>query len=109
MDLDLKGRTALVTGASSGIGRGIALALGREGARVAITARRKDLLEELADAIVAASGPRPVVITCDLLDADAPKRISSAALQTLGPIDILVNNAGGSRKFTLTSSDDELR
>ena len=56
MELDLKGKTALVTGASIGIGRGIALALAREGARLAVVARRGNLLEELAGEIVAAGG-----------------------------------------------------
>ena len=56
MDLQIKGKTALVTGASIGIGRGIALALGREGVRLALMARRSHLLEEVAGEIVAAGG-----------------------------------------------------
>ena len=56
MDLGLKGKTALVTGASIGIGRGIALALAREGVRLAVVARRGNLLEELAGEIVVAGG-----------------------------------------------------
>ena len=67
MDLGLKGKTALVTGASMGIGRGIALALGREGVRLALVARRGNLLEELAGEIVAAGGIKPVLIVEDLL------------------------------------------
>ena len=61
MDMQLKDRTALVTGASVGIGRGIALALAAEGVRLAVTARRADKLEELAGAIVAAGGAAPVL------------------------------------------------
>jgi len=56
MDLGIKGKTALVTGASMGIGRGVALALGREGVRLALMARRAKLLEEVAAEIVAAGG-----------------------------------------------------
>ncbi|MGH7000181.1 MAG: SDR family NAD(P)-dependent oxidoreductase, partial [Stellaceae bacterium] len=58
MDLQLKGRTALVTGASMGIGRAIAIGLAAEGARLAIAARRKDLLEQIADGVEKAGGIR---------------------------------------------------
>ena len=60
MDLQLRNKTALVTGASVGIGRGIALALAAEGVKLAITARRVEKLEELAAEIEAAGGARPV-------------------------------------------------
>ena len=80
MDLQIKGKTALVTGASIGIGRGIALALGREGVRLALMARRADLLEEVAAEIVAAGGVKPVLIVEDLLQEGAPERIAKAAL-----------------------------
>jgi 3-oxoacyl-[acyl-carrier protein] reductase len=99
MDLQLKGRTALVTGASVGIGRSIALALAAEGVRVAITARRVDKLKEVADAIVAAGGAAPVLIEQDMYADDAAQRIAKAAIEGLGGVDILVNNAGGSRSF----------
>lgn len=99
MDLQLAGRTALVTGASVGIGRGIALALAAEGVRVAVTARRLDKLEELAQAITAAGGAQPVLIEQDMYAEDAAERLSRAAIQGLGHVDILVNNAGGSRSF----------
>jgi 3-oxoacyl-[acyl-carrier protein] reductase len=99
MDLQLKGRTALVTGASAGIGRGIAQALAREGARLALTARRRDRLEELASQIVSEGGVAPVLIEQDMLDPEAPARIARAATEGLGAVEILVNNAGGSRSF----------
>ena len=105
MDLSLSGRTALVTGASSGIGRAIALALGAEGARLAITARRRDRLTELADHIAAAGAPRPSVIECDFLREDAAATIAREALAALGSVDILINNAGGSRKFALHTDE----
>lgn len=99
MDMQLQGKTALVTGASAGIGRGIALSLAAEGVRVAITARRVDRLRELAAQITAAGGAEPVLIEQDMYAEDAAPRIASAAVQGLGHVDILVNNAGGSRSF----------
>ena len=99
MDLQLKDKTALVTGASVGIGRGIALALAAEGVRLAITARRMDKLREVADELVALGAPAPVLIEQDMYAEDAAKRIAEAAMAGLGQVDILVNNAGGSRSF----------
>lgn len=99
MDLQLHGRTALVTGASVGIGRGIAKALAAEGVRVAISARRVDKLREVAAEIVAAGGAEPVLIEQDMYAEDAARRLADAAMAGLGRVDILVNNAGGSRSF----------
>ncbi|MGE0424657.1 MAG: SDR family NAD(P)-dependent oxidoreductase [Reyranellaceae bacterium] len=105
MDLKLAGRAALVTGASIGIGRGIAKALAAEGVKLAVVARRRDLLETLAEEIVAAGGTRPVPIECDMMREDAPAAIAGAAVEALGGIDILVNNAGGSRHFKLHTDE----
>ena len=99
MDLQLHGRTALVTGASVGIGRGIALALAAEGVRLALTARRIDKLRQVAAEIVSAGGAEPVLFEQDMLAQDASPRIAQQAMQGLGSVDILVNNAGGSRSF----------
>ena len=99
MDLQLQDKTALVTGASVGIGRAIALALAAEGVRLAITARRSDKLREVADEIVAAGGHAPVLIEQDMYADDAAQRLAQAAMAGLGHVDILVNNAGGSRSF----------
>ena len=99
MDMQLKDRTALVTGASVGIGRGIALALAAEGVRLAITARRVEKLEALAAEIVAAGGAQPVLIVQDMYAEDAARCLADAAVAGLGHVDILVNNAGGSRSF----------
>jgi len=101
VDLQLAGRTALITGASTGIGRGIALALAREGVRLAVTARRRNLLESLESEI----GQKLVIIECDFLRPEAPETLVRAALDGLGSVQILVNNAGGSRRFTLESTD----
>jgi 3-oxoacyl-[acyl-carrier protein] reductase len=99
MDLQLQGRTALVTGASVGIGRGIAHALAAEGVRLALTARRMDKLREVAAEIVAAGGTEPVLFEQDMLAEDSAPRVAQRALAGLGGVDILVNNAGGSRSF----------
>jgi 3-oxoacyl-[acyl-carrier protein] reductase len=101
MELDLRGKTALITGASMGIGRGIAKALAKEGVRLAVVARRRNLLEELEKEI----GTKLVIIEQDFLQEGAPQKIAQAALAGLGAVDILVNNAGGSRRFTLESTE----
>ena len=101
MDLQLSGKTALVTGASAGIGRAIAKALAAEGVRLAVVARRRALLDTLQDEI----GAMLVIIECDLMAEDAARRIARAALAALGNVDILVNNAGGSRKFKLDTGE----
>ena len=100
MDLQLRGKTALVTGASAGIGRGIALALAAEGVRLAVTARRRSKLDAVADDVVAGGGTRPLIIEQDMVATGAAARIAGAALAGLGSVDILINNAGGSRSFT---------
>jgi 3-oxoacyl-[acyl-carrier protein] reductase len=101
MDLGIAGRTALVTGASAGIGRQIAKSLAAEGVRLAVVARRRQLLETLEQEI----GAKLAIIECDFLKEDAPGLIADAALAGLGAVDILVNNAGGSRKFDLKTSE----
>jgi 3-oxoacyl-[acyl-carrier protein] reductase len=104
MDLMLSGRAAVVTGASSGIGRAIAKVLAREGARVAVSGRRRSNLEELAGEIVAAGGAAPAVIVHDALDAGYVDAIERGAA-ALGPVEILVNNAGGSRAFGMDATE----
>jgi 3-oxoacyl-[acyl-carrier protein] reductase len=99
MDLQLKGRTALVTGASIGIGRGIAEVFGREGVKLGLVARRANLLEEVAGEITKAGGLKPVLIVQDFMAEGAAENIAKAAMAGLGSVDILVNNAGGSRPF----------
>jgi 3-oxoacyl-[acyl-carrier protein] reductase len=101
MELELKGKSALVTGASMGIGRGIAKALAKEGVRLAVVARRRNLLQDLEKEI----GAKLVIIEQDFLQEGSPQKIAQAALAGLGTVDILVNNAGGSRRFTLDSTE----
>jgi 3-oxoacyl-[acyl-carrier protein] reductase len=93
LDLDLGGRSAVVTGASAGIGRGIALALGGQGVRLTLHGRDPDRLAAVAATIAEAGGPVPAVVAHDLTAADAVDAIVSAA----GDVDIVVNNAGGGR------------
>jgi 3-oxoacyl-[acyl-carrier protein] reductase len=99
MDLQLNDKTALVTGASVGIGHGIARALAAEGVRLALSARRIDKLQALSDQIVSTGGLKPVLIEADLYASDAAQTLAQAATAGLGRVDILVNNAGGSRAF----------
>jgi 3-oxoacyl-[acyl-carrier protein] reductase len=106
MDTQLKGRTAIVTGASAGIGRACAKALALEGVHVAIVARREELLVKLADEIAAAGGVRPEVIAIDVMLPDAPRTIAKEAETRLGRVDILVNCAGGSRFLPIDGPEE---
>lgn len=105
MDLQLSGKTALVTGASMGIGRAIAKGLAAEGVRVAAVARRVELMEVMANEVAAAGHPRPLLIQQDIMAEDAAERLRDAALAELGSIDILVNNAGGSRTLPIDAPE----
>ena len=107
MDLQLKGRCALVTGASRGIGRATALGLAREGVNVAVVARRKHLLEELAAQIASAGGVPPVLIEADFYPENAAEAVAARALEALGRVDILINAAGGSRPITFDASKEQ--
>lgn len=86
--------TTIVTGASSGLGRGLALRLAADGEPVALLARRKDLLDELADQIER-SGGRALAVCCDVTDADSVREGVRAAEQHFGGTTRLIANAGG--------------
>ena len=94
MKMQLFGKTALVTGASSGIGRALARALAKEGVVLAVSARRKAALDSLADEIEQAGARRPVVLTADLSKRGEARLLGERAIQALGRVDLLVNNAG---------------
>ena len=99
----LQGRTALVTGASGGIGSAIARTLHGAGARVAISGTRRERLDELASEL----GGETAALACDLSDQDAVEALVPAAEKALGQIDILVNNAGITRDNLLLRMRDE--
>lgn len=126
MDLQLAGRTALVTGASSGLGLGCARALAAEGARVVLSSRSADKLAEAAAELTAelqstadaghatdgsgATAPRPVgeivgTVAADVSIAEEVARLCDEAEALLGPIDIVVANAGGPPPGTFASTD----
>lgn len=107
MDLGLKNRVALVTGASSGLGLGIANELSQEGASVVMVARRKEELEKHAAAIGGRTYGRVLAIAADVSEPGAAARIVAEAEQALGPIDILVANAGGPPSTLFESTTEE--
>ena len=106
MDLQLQGKTALVTGASMGIGRAIAKQLAQEGVRCAIAARRTQLLEELAREITAAGGPAPICFETDVLQEGAVQKLAADAIKVLGSVQILINSAGGSRRMPVDAPEE---
>ena len=101
MDLDLKGRTAIVCGASSGIGLGIAEALADEGANVAMFARRRDLLEREADRLGGLAVRGDVTVPNDV------ERLVEQTVEAFGGIDIVVHNSGGPPRTTAVEMDQE--
>ncbi|MDQ0643086.1 SDR family oxidoreductase [Microbacterium murale] len=105
MDLGIQGRTAFVAASTSGLGRAVAEALGREGANIAITGRRGDEAERIAAALPSAIG-----VETDLLDADSRAAAITTVEEAFGPIDILVVNGPGPRPSLaadLTADDAE--
>jgi len=106
MDLGLNGKTALVTGASRGIGASIAQELAREGVRVCLAARDRARLEEVAAGIEGKDNS--AIIALDLREPSAAQAAVDAAVSAFGRLDILVNNAGATKRadfFTLTEED----
>jgi len=100
---DLTGMTALVTGASGGIGSAIAKALAGQGARVALSGTREDALK----AVQADLGGDHVIVPCNLSDAAAVDALVPAAVEKLGQLDILINNAGVTRDNLAMRMKDE--
>jgi uncharacterized protein len=93
--VSLSGTPVLLTGASSGIGRELARVLADRGARLALTARRRPLLEALAEEIAARGHLRPAILATDLSERGAAAALAEEAVAALGRVDVLVNNAGG--------------
>lgn len=98
-------RTALVTGAGRGIGRAVAQRLGREGYRVALTARSEDQLRETASLL---GEGEALVLPADMLDPQAPDRVISEVERAWGPVDVLVANAGAGDSAPIARMTDEM-
>ncbi|MEX2031791.1 MAG: SDR family oxidoreductase, partial [Dehalococcoidia bacterium] len=112
MDMGLTGRIAIITGGSEGIGKAAALAMVREGARVAIAARRPDILEaaaeEIRTATAGSSGGEIVGIPCDVRDEAQVGALVAQVAERWGTVDILVNNAGTSAAAPFENVTDEM-
>lgn len=104
--VDLKGQTALVTGASRGLGRAIALAFGKAGANVACVARSADKLKETVDAVIAAGGVAEA-FTCDVSQSSSVDEVVDKVVARFGGLQILVNNAGITRDTLLPRMEDD--
>lgn len=108
MMFSLKGMTALVTGASGGIGSEIARALASQGARLALSGSNAEKLRVFREQLNDELGGDHVEITCDLSNAESVEKLIPAAVDTLGQLDILVNNAGITRdNLAMRMKDDE--
>jgi 3-oxoacyl-[acyl-carrier protein] reductase len=105
MDLQLEGRTCLVTGASSGIGRGIAYVLAAEGVRLALAGRDREALESLRDEVSQQGARDAIVCTGDISTREGAQSVARQASDAFGHVEMLVNNAGGSRPFQRTDTD----
>lgn len=94
--MKLEDKTNLITGASSGLGEALALALSEHGNRLVVTARRADRLQDLAEQ-VEAKGSQCVVSPADATNRDAVQEVIDASIQKFGPVDLAILNAGGGK------------
>jgi 3-oxoacyl-[acyl-carrier protein] reductase len=106
LQVDLSGQAAIVTGASRGIGRAIAIALARSGAKVACVARSLDKLTETAEAIRATGGTAEVY-ACDVTDSASVQQVVDNVVEKWGKLQIMVNNAGITRDTLIPRMADE--
>ena len=106
LELGLTEKVVVITGGSEGLGRACAMRFAREGARVAICARRKDVLERTAEAIRNATGAEVLAVPADVTKADQVEAFISQVIARFGRIDILVNNAGTSAAASFEQVDD---
>jgi 3-oxoacyl-[acyl-carrier protein] reductase len=107
MDLGLKGKTALVTAASKGLGKASATGLSAEGARVAICARTRADVDAAADEIRSKTGGEVLALTCDVTRPADVEALMKQVTARLGGVDVLVANAGGPPRGTFEEFDDE--
>ncbi len=106
MDLGIRGRTAIVTAASKGMGKACALGLASEGARVAMCARTPADLEAAADEVRKQTGAEVLAVPADVTSLDAVRALVARTRAAFGPVDILVANAGGPPRGTFAELDD---
>src|SRR5947209_9032826 len=106
MDLQLKGKVVMLTGASRGLGRAMAQALAAEGARLSICARGAEALQEAAVELKS-SGGEIMAQTADVCDPASIQAWTQATIKQFGGVDILINNAGGARVGTLNQVSEE--
>ena len=107
MDLGIKGKVALVMASSRGLGRAMAIALAREGVKVAVTGRSAQDLQKSVELIQAVGGTA-LALSWDLSDATVIDNLVSKIEKELGPIDILINNTGGPPPTTAAGQDPAL-
>jgi len=107
MDLGLRGRVAIVTGSSQGIGKAIALGLSQEGARVTICARNEKQLNETAKEIESTTGVQVYAVQTDLTKDDDIRRLVAKTSEVFGRIDVLVNNTGGPPLSTFLETSED--
>ena len=105
---DLKGRVAVVSGASSGLGQQMALALARQGANLVILARRMERLEEFKPKLIKAGAEKVLAVKCDVTSTEDINAAAKVAEKEFGKVDILLNCAGSSKdKGVLDMTDEE--
>ncbi|GAB2886913.1 SDR family oxidoreductase [Paralcaligenes sp. KSB-10] len=107
MELNFAGRTALVTGASQGIGRATARMLALAGVNVVGVARRKELVDKLATEVAGQGRGKITALEADFYDEDAPERVAAEAQRLLGHVDILINAAGASRPVQFDATREQ--
>jgi 3-oxoacyl-[acyl-carrier protein] reductase len=107
MELGLRGKVAAITGGSEGIGRASAFRFCEEGARVAICARREDVLQKTAREIESATGGEVLTVRADITESVDCERFIQRTMERFGRLDILVNNAGGVSAMPFEQADDE--
>lgn len=104
---NLKGRVAVVSGASSGLGKQMAMAFAKQGASLAILARRTDRLEEFKPALIEAGAPEVLAVKCDVTSTEDINNAAREVEEKFGKVDILLNCAGASKDKGVTEMTDE--